>query len=355
MRILNAYIRNSVISATIIVFLILLGVESLMELITQLSDIGVAHYSLWKAFLFVLTRLPSDLYQLFPMAGFLGCLIGLGRLASSSQLIVMRSAGVSVAGITGSVIKAAVLMIVVITFMGEFVAPKLEASGHRMKAAALSEEVGFKALGGVWLRDADTFIHIGSIDSNSEVSDVTRFVITPQHKLTSSAYAKKAVFKNGHWIMLDVKESHLTPKRVITAKIKELPLNIVFNPTLLEEGRKRVDQQSIVGLYHSINYRDHAGLATSQYEFAFWQRIIQPLTTIVMICLGVPFIFGSLRNTSMGLKILTGIIIGFAFYMLNQFFGPFTMVYQIPPVLAAVMPTLLFAVACGIMLSRSKI
>lgn len=355
MRILTAYMRHSVISATVIVVLILLGVEALMEFISQLSDIGVAHYGMWHAFIFVLTQLPSDLYQLFPMAGFLGCLIGLGRLASSSQLIVMRSAGVSLAGITWSVIKAALLMIVMVTFIGEFIAPKLEATGEVIKASALAHKVGFKALGGVWLRDADSFVHIGAIDSEHVVSDVSRFVMTPQHELTSAAYAKKARYENGHWTMLNVKESHLTPQRVTTTMVQQLPLNIVFNPTLLQAGRKRVDQQSIVELYHAINYRNHAGLATRQYQFTFWQRLMQPLTTIVMICLGVPFIFGSLRSASMGLRVLTGVIIGFAFYMLNQFFGPFTMVYQIPPVLAAVMPTLLFAVACVILLGRSRV
>lgn len=354
MRTLNTYIRNSVISATIIVVLILLGVETLMEFIGQLSGIGVAHYGMWKAFIFVLMQLPSDFYQLFPMAGFLGCLIGLGRLASSSQLIVMRSVGVSIVGITGSVIKAAILMMVIVTFVGEFIAPKLEATADFMKGAALSRKVGFKAMGGVWLRDASSFVHIGSINSDHSVSDVSRFVITPQDQLASSAFAKKAVYENGHWTMLNVKASYLMPKRVTTKTIKKLPLNIVFNPTLFQEGNKRIDHQSLVELYHSIHYRKHARLATNQYGFAFWQRLMQPLITIAMICLGVPFIFGSLRSVSMGLRILTGVIIGFAFYMLNQFFGPLAMVYQIPPVLAAVIPALLFPVVSVILLARPK-
>lgn len=52
----------------------------------------------------------------------------------------------------------------------------------------------------------------------------------------------------------------------------------------------------------------------------------------------------------MGLRILTGVIIGFAFYMLNQFLGPFAMVYQIPPVIAALMPTVLCVAAYVILL-----
>ena len=68
-----------------------------------------------------------------------------------------------------------------------------------------------------------------------------------------------------------------------------------------------------------------------------------------MICLGVPFIFGSLRSATMGLRLLTGVIIGFMFYMLNQFFGPFALVYQLPPTAAAITPTVLFAIACVIL------
>jgi len=78
-------------------------------------------------------------------------------------------------------------------------------------------------------------------------------------------------------------------------------------------------------------------------EFDFWQRLFQPLATLVMICLAVPFIFGPLRTGTMGLRILSGVIVGFGFYILNQFFGPFSMVYQFPPLLAAGLPTLLFA------------
>ena len=355
MHILNSYIRYFVISATILVIFVLVGVESLMEFIGQLSDIGVVNYSLWKALVFVFTQLPSDIYQLFPMAGFLGCLIGLGRLATTSELIVMRSAGVSIAGVTGSVVKAAIVMMILVTLIGEFLAPSLEMAGDMMKAKALSHAVGFKAIGGVWLRDASSFVHIGSVDSNRSVSNVSRFAFNENHQLLSSGFAKKAVFDNGKWVMLDVQQSNLSSTQITKTIIPTLGLPIVFNPRWLEEGSKRMDQQSIVGLYHFIRYRSHAKLEISRYEFAFWQRLMQPLTTVVMICLGVPFIFGSLRTASMGLRTLTGVIIGFAFYMLNQFFGPFTMVYQIPPILAAVMPTLLFAMGCGVLLYRARL
>jgi lipopolysaccharide export system permease protein len=255
----------------------------------------------------------------------------------------MRASGVSIGDITWSVVKAAIVMIVFVTIIGEFVAPKIEALGAQMKAVAMAQTVGFKALGGVWLRDDASFIHIGSVDSNHEISDVTRFVINRKHVLLSADYAAKGELINGHWILKNVQSSLFSPQQVTQTVTAQLPLNVVFDPTLVQTGRISIDQQSIAELYESI----------SQYAFAFWQRVIQPFTTVVMICLGIPFIFGSLRSASMGLRLLTGVIIGFTFYMLNQFFGPFAMVYQIPPIAAAVTPTVLFAIACVILLRRS--
>lgn len=352
MRLLDRYIREAVISATVLVVLILFGIEIFMEFINQLSKIGSGYYDLKQVFLYVLTQLPSDLYQLFPMAGFLGCLIGLGRLAVSSQLIVMRAAGVSIARVTGSVVKAALLMILIVTFIGEFVAPRLESKGALMRSLALSKVVGYQALGGVWLRDRYSFIHIGSINSKHKISNVSRFQFN-QDQLLSAAFASEGHYSKGHWVLYHVKQSLFTPTQIKKIEINQLPLKIVFDPQQLQQDRKTIQEQSIIDLYHMIRYRIQAELQTNTFIFVFWQRIIQPFTSVVMICLGVPFIFGLLRQASMELRVLTGIIIGFAFYMLNQFFGPFAMVYQLPPLLAALMLTMLFAITCVILLRYS--
>lgn len=66
MPIIDRYIRNAVISATLIVLLILAGVQSFMELVSQLSFIGQGTYSIGLVLLTVPLRLPSDLYIFFP-------------------------------------------------------------------------------------------------------------------------------------------------------------------------------------------------------------------------------------------------------------------------------------------------
>ena len=354
MRLLTRYIGNAVLTATSLVMLVLFGIEMFMEFIGQLPQVGSTHYDLWKACLFVLTQLPSDLYQLFPIAGFLGCLIGLGQLALSSELIVIRTAGVSIAGVMWLIVKVALLMMVVVTFFGEVIAPSLEERGEEMKLIALSKAVGYKALKDVWLHIPHHFIYIGSVDTKDKISNVNQFFINDKHQLLSAAYSPKGIYVQGHWILYNIRQTQFTLNRITEKKITKYPLTVVFNPDRLQQGFRTVNRQSIIGLYHTIRYHQKTGLQTSRYVFAFWQRLIQPLTTIVMICLGVPFIFGSLRQVNMSLQILTGVIIGFIFYMLNQFIGPLAIVYQIPPIFLALVPTVLFTISCVILLGYSR-
>lgn len=352
MHLLNRYIRSEVIWSTAVVVFVLIGIESFMEFVGELSDIGVGHYGVLQAFLFVPLQLPTDLYQLFPMAGFLGSLIGLGRLASTSQLIVMRAAGVSILQIAWSVIKAAIIMIIFVTIIGEWLAPKWQNTATHLKAAAMGKYDERQQLRGVWLRKDNSYIMISDVDSLTTISSIFRFDFDNKNRLMHSAYASTGKKVKGGWTLYNVRETLFQGGKVLSKKIPFEPLGIIFEPKLLRQVKEDVDHESIYSLFHNILYRKKTGLVTSQYQYAFWKRVIQPITTIVMICLGIPFIFGSLRSSSMGFRIMTGVIIGFGFYMLNQFFGPITLVYQFPPLLAATLPTVLFLIAYAILLRR---
>jgi len=59
-----------------------------------------------KAIEYMVFILPGKAYVLFHTSILLGTLLSMGHLASSSELVILRAAGVSVARITWSVMKA---------------------------------------------------------------------------------------------------------------------------------------------------------------------------------------------------------------------------------------------------------
>jgi lipopolysaccharide export system permease protein len=353
MNLLDRYIGRSIIGATLIVVLILVGLYSFIEFLNQLSDIGKGNFTLLSALIYVPLLLPQDLYQLFPVAGLIGSLLGLGRLATNSELIVMRASGVSKARIIASVVKTTIFMLIFVTALGEIIAPRAKDFAENYKALAESGGQALQTRQGAWVRDGDNFIHIDTVSPEGKLQGITRYKFANQDLQLASS-AKEGYFKDGQWMFNQVEESRIDQKKVTTQHFEKQFWNVSFNPNLLGVTDVKAEQATLLELHRYINYLKNAGLLATQYEFSLWKRLFQPIATIVMICLAIPFIFGPLRSVTMGLRLLIGVIIGFSFYTLNEFFGPFSLVYQFPPIWAAAIPILIFAIVDSVLLWKFK-
>ncbi len=349
MRILHRHIRATVISMTMLVVMVIAGVQTFIGVIAELHSIGQSQYGVLQALIYVLLSLPYNLYPLFPAAALIGCLIGLGRLAAQSELVVMRTSGVSKAQITFSVIRSAIVMLVFVTLIGEWLAPNLNNYADDYKYQKQNNNDRSDARYGFWLRNGENFILINSAVAPGQIANVMRYEFS-QRQLTSASVAATGEFKNGRWLLSQVRESVLQPNQVVAQQLAEQVWPINLDPKLLADSHVHPDNTTLLGLKHYIDFLHAAGLGASLAEFTWWKRVFQPLVTLVMIGLAVPFIFGPLRSVTMGLRILIGVSIGFGFYTLNEFLGPFTLVYHVPPIASAVFPVLLFLIIDGILL-----
>src|SRR5690606_37103867 len=101
---LDRYIGSSVFLAILSVLGIIVGLALLFAFIDELGDLS-SNYGTLDALAYVLLTLPRRAYEMLPMAALIGCLIGLGSLASNSELTIIRASGVSVGRIVWSVMK----------------------------------------------------------------------------------------------------------------------------------------------------------------------------------------------------------------------------------------------------------
>lgn len=356
MKILPLYIGTTIVKTIATVILALVGLEVFIEFSKEISDLGNGNYNFWHAFVYTLMLLPTDIYQFFPMAGLLGSLMGLGLLASRSELIVMRAAGVSLIDITVIVIKAACFALIISLIFGEVIAPIAQQKAERYKNAALSSGQTLHTTKGIWVRSNGDFIHIGSVYNYGHLGNIIRYQFdVDNNNLLASSVATEANYENDKWVFYNITESKIINSRKVTTthyESQNWKLNI--NPRLLGSEEIDPDQKSLPQLYSYVNYLHESGIKASRYEFAIWQRIFQPFSSLVMILLAIPFIFGPLRSATMGLRMLAGAVVGICFYMLNQFAGPISMVYEFPAFFAASLPTLIIAGLGTILLVRAK-
>jgi lipopolysaccharide export system permease protein len=162
-KILDAYIGRTVIAGTLLALFILLAVDLFFAFTNEIQDLGVGDYSLVDIFAYVGLTVPRRVHELFPMAALLGSLLSLGALASNSELVAIRAAGVSVLRIAQSVLKAGVIMLVVAAAIGEWLAPWAEQQAQQRRAQAQSETITFQSAHGFWARDSQRYINIRQI------------------------------------------------------------------------------------------------------------------------------------------------------------------------------------------------
>ena len=163
------------------------------------------------------------------------------------------------------------------------------------------------------------------------------------NKLQSVRYASSASFENGTWKLSQVDESILTDGKQITGSqtlTGEWKTNLT--PDKLGVVALDPDALSISGLHNYVKYLQQSGQEAKRYQLNMWSKIFSPLSVAVMMLMALSFIFGPLRSVPMGVRVVTGICFGFLFYVMDQIFGPLSLVYSIPPILGAILPSALF-------------
>jgi lipopolysaccharide export system permease protein len=352
--ILGRYVGSTLIKATLLVLLIFTGLEIFILLATQVHSLGKGSYNIWQALLYVLLVLPQQTYFLFPMAGLLGMLFGLSLLANSSELIIMRASGVSPVKIMCYAMFAGVILVALVTFVGEVVGPSAKHLGEKRKLIATSSGQALKTGEGLWLRQGQSFYHIQQIDSSHRIENVSRYLFDKAQHLISVSFSTMGHYSDGAWQMENIQQSNMLPNSVTSEIIQAQPWDMAIDPRLLKISLSTPDEMSLSQLSDFINYQKQTNLVPTLYQLSFWTRILQPLASLVMMFLAIPFVFGPLRSVTTSLRLVLGIIVGFVFYLTNQLFPPLSQVLNFPPYLAAILPIVIFALFGIILLKRVR-
>ena len=350
MRILDRYIGKSVILGILTTLLVLIILISFSALIEEIEDVGKGDYRTLDVFTYILFLVPRQAYEVFPIAVLLGSLVGLGGLASHSELTAMRTTGVSLGRIVFSVMKAGVLIMLLVLFIGEVVAPESEQHAERIRAEKLYNQSTLKTRYGFWARDGESFINIRQILADSQLGDIYIYEFSPDGKLKIATHAASARYEDGRWLMRGINQSTFSDDSITSREIETATWESVLNPDLLDVVT-RPSMLPALGLYQYIKFLHSNGLDAKTYEVALGEKIITPLTTLVMVFLSVPFVFGVLRSVGIGSRIFIGALLGVFFLVLNKAFGHMAIVYDLNVVFAVSFPGIMF-LAIAVLLTR---
>jgi lipopolysaccharide export system permease protein len=347
MNTLDRYIARHVLQGTLVWLLALVVLFSFISLVDDLDNVGRADYTLARALEYMALTTPRRAFELFPLAALIGALMGLGALASSSELAVIRSSGVSVRRLVGAVMAGAAAIMLGAVLLGELVAPGAERLAHGRRSLALSDEIKLNKRSGFWVRDGDSFINIRRALPGNRMEDVRIYEFDDERRLRVATRAARARYEDGQWLLEELVQSRVREDGVEREVLPAAAWRSLFEPDLVNVVAVRPESLSVPGLRRYIRYLARNGLDTSSFELALWHKFTYPLATGVMIVLAVPLVLGRLKSAGVGQRVLVGVLVGIGFHVLNQASGHLGLVYGLSPAASATVPTALFAGAAA--------
>ena len=350
MRRLDRYVASTILVTTFAVLVVLVGLDALGALINEFESISET-YTLANAVIYAALSLPRRIHVFIPFASLIGTLIALGRLASSSELVVIRTAGISLLQFAVIVFKPAVFMAALGFMTGEYLSPLSEQTAVSYRTSLQNKSSNFIGFG-AWIRDDNTYVHVALVQGGGLIFDVTLLTFDDDHRLTRSLRAERGTFLQNHWLLENVSRTHLSREHAAVDHLVTWRWDTSITPELLVLEVFELDNLSVRQLWSYVHYLEEQGLSFKEVEVAFWHKVFQPLTIIALVLLAISFIFGPLRESNMGAKVLTGVIVAVIFRISQDFFNLFGLALHIPAVLSVLLPIGIWAVIGVWMLTR---
>lgn len=354
MNTLNKYIAREVFKGAAVSLIILVTIVDFFTFADELRSIGQGGYDFWAIAKYVVLTSPSVLYDLFSSAALIGTMFALGAMANNRELVAMRSAGVSVTRIVWAVMRAGMVLAILSIIIGELVAPTANRIAREFKATIKDNRVAFWSIYGFWTRDGHSFINIRRIEDRTQLGDITIYKFDFEKGLESVQHAEKADYLDSEkrWLLSQVVNTRIDSSRVTVEKSPENVWESVINPDLLSVVVVNPGNLSVLGLNRYIRFLKENGQQSHKFELAFWQRVIDPFVTLVMLLVAVPFVMNVSRSVTMGQRMMMGVVIGLLFILFDRMVGHLGLVYSFDPMIAAMLPGALFLVLSLFMIHR---
>ena len=353
LKIIDRYLWISTLQGLLIAWVALVILDVFFAFIYELGKTNEL-YSTAQAIVYLVYTLPSRFYEFFPTSILIGTLLGLGNLSANSEFTAMRAAGLSVRRIIFSVLKLGLLLAIGVFIVGEWLVPAADLQARNFKAHLKNKNIVLVGGAGLWIKENKRIIHIGSVISRKQISDISIYTFNDDHTgLKSLTTSSDATATDDGWMLKNKVNNTFSKKSIHKTKEDSVLKKDFVSSDILNVATVSPKQLSSSALNKIIKHQKENNLKTGKYELIYWKRYSVPLSALVMLILAMPFLFGSARGGGAGQRVFIGIVIGIVFFLANRLINELGVVYGLSPVLSAFLPSVIFLILGVLFLTKN--
>ncbi len=360
MRILDRYIFVSMVRVFIGCVLIFLVLYVVIDTFSHLDEILKQKPNIILLARYYLNFLPLIFVQVSPFACLLGCLYTLGTLNRNNEIIAMRASGLSIFQITRTLIIFAALISATVFIVNDKLVPQSEIAKQNIKVQMEKENKQNKPqvishLSIYGMKNRLFFIN-KFIPSENKMEGITILEQDESANVRKKIVAPQGIYKDGLWhfyecITYFFDENGRLSKQPLY--LSEQIMDIAETPRDFLKQMRKPEFMSVTQLNDYILKlsMSKARGVIRNLRVDLFQRFLMPLTSLVIVIVGIPFAL-IMRRRATGLSSLgIAIMVGFLYYVVNAVSIAFGKAGLLPPILAASLSHIMF-LSLGLYLIR---
>lgn len=311
-------------------------VLDMMEKIPRFLRAGGALADILRFFVW---KLPEMVGQTAAFSVLMATLLTLGLLSRNSEIIAMRSCGVSLPTIAKPMLGMGLLFSLLLLVNAELVVPRSFERMERIERVDIKKQ-GVNAVfkrNNIWFRSDNMILQARFFDPQAKsLRGVIVWTLDSSMNPLNRIDAESAVFRDGRWSLQKVELKdfsrgagfvrHTAPSMDIALNLKIDDLRVLGN---------NADNLTYRKLKEYAENLQNGGYQAFRYLTMMHTKLSAPFSAFVMVILGIPFALRNSRSGGMALGIGASVGIGFAFFVVNAVLLSYGRSGVLPPVVAA--------------------
>jgi lipopolysaccharide export system permease protein len=355
---LGRYFGRRFLSAVAAVFFLCVGLIAIVDFFELTRRIGERpNTGIEDVAFLVLLRLPAFTEQMLPFAVLIGAMATFLSLSRRLELVVARTAGISVWQFSGSTLAFALLIGVGATTVYNPLSAALKERADRIEATLFRDRTSLfqPSADGIWVRqqsvDGQAIIQAqASADKGRVLTGVRAFSFDPQGHFVERVEARSARLEPGRWVL---SQARVHAASSATQDYDTYFISTNLSPEQVQGSLASPESLSFWDLPAAIAMTERAGLKADQYRLKYQSLLARPLLMVAMVVIAAAVSLRVFRLGGIGKMVLSGVLAGFLLYIcikLAEELGENGILY---PALAAWSPVVFGALmGCLVLLYR---
>ena len=340
--ILNFYILKRFLLGFLISLLVLVSIEIFFSFSSEMKYLNEGNYDFGIILKYIFLSIPRSIETMFPYSILIGALLSLGAMAADMEFVAMQSAGISVRKILTIVLLQTFFISTVFYFIVDSVVPKFSSEAETLRNTALKKQSYYNK-NGTWFKNKDSFIKISEIYPDNTIKGISVYTYD-NNQLSSVKYIQSAIFSNGKWSLQEIIKINLNEEPITKERISNMQSDELIDIKLIDIKTDKPYSLTLRDVVRNIEYLERNNLDASIQEKIFWDKILKPIATVLMLFLAMPYIFGRMRSTNTSKRIVIGLFIGIIFFIISSILPNLGLIIGIHPLISAILPLVVFAI-----------